>query len=153
MHQEQVGEHQEGESHPMTEARMQGSSVCHSQIKSESVDGDSERCTGKRGLQAKLRAQSSEPKTKAMVQMQKKTLPQENRAPLLLHAVDAGRLQGWQLPFLIAISSLSTQNQCLETQCAQSFKEMKDHKNPSDVLMRTLRYKYINGADNRGRRS
>lgn len=40
-----------------------------------------------------------------------------------------------------------------KTQCAQSFKEMKDHKNPSDVLMRTIRYKYINGADNRGRHS
>lgn len=72
MHREQVGEDQEGESHPMTEARKRGSSVCHSQRESESVDGDSERRIGKWGLQAKLRVQSSEPTTKAMVQVQKK---------------------------------------------------------------------------------
>lgn len=41
----------------------------------------------------------------------------------------------------------------LRASAQKPFKEMKDHKNPSDVLMRTMRYKYINGADNRGRRS
>lgn len=121
---------------------------------SVSVDGDSERCTGKWGLQAKRRVQSTEPKTKTLVQIQTNTATGE-QSSFTSSCCGCGVAAGmaavlsYCYPFLVTSQCF----QCLETQCAQSFKEMKDHKNPSDVLMRTMRYKYINGADNRGRHS
>lgn len=104
MYCEQVGEHQEGESHLMIGARHRGCPACQSQ--SEGVREWMETRRDAKGNGAckpsvEYKAQSQRPKPWSKY---RQTLPWESKAPLLLHAGDDCR-EGSCLVSLLSLPS------------------------------------------------